>query len=447
RRRGRDRRRDPHLRQVSRRHDRVGREAVDLRLVEEQEKRARAADPVVGPVEVELRAVPSFGLELLEPLVRAVAELVDLAELDRVGRAGLRARGLVAALQPVVAERALPDAAVLLLAEEREGERRVRGRARQVALVEHAERARGDAVAAAVADVLLHDDGVVLGAEERAGRADVEAGGVGAVLADVAGHQPAQRILRVVVRPRRLALLDERHVAPRVRAEIRGVVVALARPDEAVLGDQVPLLARHLAGLAADADRGVGEEAHPGLRFVAVAHRARSRSSATNFGSRGPRGRRPGRMSHVKALTSWMCTFGSSAMCARSLAAPPVVSPREPQWYGSPTWCVMRPFTRTGRTRSVTRTRASIAARAVAIVAQPPCSRPRSRASSGCTSTNIAGWSSERYGEKRDIPPAVWCSVSRYVVATYGYSSEPGGLYGSSGRSLFHWRRGFARCE
>src|SRR6478735_5856166 len=52
------------------------------------------------------------------------------------------------------------------------------------------EGARCHAVAAAVADVVLHDDGPELGAEERAGRAHVEAGGVGAVLADVGGHEP-----------------------------------------------------------------------------------------------------------------------------------------------------------------------------------------------------------------------------------------------------------------
>src|SRR5207248_9120968 len=115
---------------------------------------------------------------------------------------------------------------------ERELERRIPWLGGEVALVEHAERARGHAVAAAVADVLLDDDGVELGAEERAGRAHVEARGVRAVLADVARHEPAQRILRGVVRTRRLALLDKRDVAPRVRAEVRGVVVALARPDE-----------------------------------------------------------------------------------------------------------------------------------------------------------------------------------------------------------------------
>src|SRR5436190_5504971 len=305
----------------------------------------------------------------------------------------------------------------------RRRERRRLGRPhRQLAPVEDAERAGGHAVAAAVADVRLDDDGAVLGSEQRAGRADVEAGRVRAVLADVRAHQPAEGVARVrgrvdarlvAVEAERLALLDERDVAPRVRAQLGRVVVRLARPDTAVVGDQVPFLAGHLAGLAADADRGVREEAHPGLRLVAVGvrpggrlagDRGRAQPGASCSGStRGraradracarrssmysldlaPCGRRPARMSQVKALTSWMCTFGSSAMCDRSFAAPPVVRPRWPQWYGSPTWCTTRPSTRTGRTRSVTSTRASIAARAVTTCAQPPCVRPRSRARSG----------------------------------------------------------------
>lgn len=70
------------------------------------------------------------------------------------------------------------------------------------------------------------------------------------------------------------------------------------------------------------------------------------------------------------------------------------------------------------RIRSVTSTRASIAARGETIVAQPPLTRPRSAASSGETSQNISGCSSARYDDQRLIPPAVWCSVSRYVVNT-----------------------------
>src|SRR5439155_11712768 len=180
-------------------------------------------------------------------------------------------RRLVPALEPVVAERALPDAPVLLLAQlEAEDLRwRVARLPGDVPLVEHAEGARRHAVAAAVADVLLNDDGVELGAEERAGRADIEAGGVGAVLADVRAHQPAQRI-HLAVATQRLLLLDEGDVAPGVRAELGGVVVRLAGPDHAVLGDEVPLLTGDLAGLAADADRRVREEADALLRLRAV---------------------------------------------------------------------------------------------------------------------------------------------------------------------------------
>ena len=49
------------------------------------------------------------------------------------------------------------------------------------------------------------------------------------------------------------------------------------------------------------------------------------------------------------------------------------------------------------------------------------------RASSGDTSTNSSGCSSDRYGSCRLIPPAVWCSVSRAVVSTNGNTSvRPG---------------------
>ncbi len=47
-----------------------------------------------------------------------------------------------------------------------------------------------------------------------------------------------------------------------VRAEVTGVVVAVAGEFEPVDGKLVPLLARDLARLAADAERGVGEEPH-----------------------------------------------------------------------------------------------------------------------------------------------------------------------------------------
>src|SRR5581483_10553919 len=153
-----------------------------------------------------LRAVPALGLELREPRIRALSQLFQRAELDRLRRACLRARRLVPAFEAVVAERALPDPAVLLASEERG--RRV-GSGLEVPLVEDAERTCGDAVAAAVADVLLDDDRAELGAEERAGRADVEARGVRAVLADVGLHEPAEAgaAVAIAIPDQRLALL------------------------------------------------------------------------------------------------------------------------------------------------------------------------------------------------------------------------------------------------
>ena len=83
------------------------------------------------------------------------------------------------------------------------------------------------------------------------------------MLADVRAHEPADSVLLTGLR-----LLDERDVAPGIGAQLAGVVVGETEPCQAVLGDAVPFLAGHLAGLAADADAGVGEEPHPrGVRF------------------------------------------------------------------------------------------------------------------------------------------------------------------------------------
>src|SRR5439155_14352299 len=79
-----------------------------------------------------------------------------------------------------------------------------------------------------------------------------------AVLADVGAHEPADSVVRAGLR-----LLDEGDVSPGVGAQLAGVVIGETEPCQAVLGDVVPFLAGHLAGLAADADAGIGEEPHP----------------------------------------------------------------------------------------------------------------------------------------------------------------------------------------
>src|SRR6185437_1569765 len=164
----------PHRGSIAGRHDRVRRQAVDLGLVEQQEHRAGAADAVVGVLAVEagLRDAPL--VELFDPVRRALAQLVEFAELDGLSRAGLGAGRLHPVVKSVVAQRALVRRAI-------EG-----------APVDDAVWAAGDAVAAAVADVLLHDDGAELGAEQRAGGTDIQAAGVRTVLAHVRRHQPSE---------------------------------------------------------------------------------------------------------------------------------------------------------------------------------------------------------------------------------------------------------------
>src|SRR2546430_5879613 len=201
---------------------------------------------------------------------------------------------------------------------------------------------------------------------------------MGAVLTDVGGHQPAKPVPGLAVlglavlglavlglavlglavlglavlagrRRDRPALLDERHVPPGVGAEADRVVVRHPGQYQAVVGNAVPLLAGHLARLAADAHRCVGEETHPRRRIVIAAggglvghvHTsmpvclvmpARRWYSRTRSSRACPRGRRPGRMSQANALASWMCTLGSRLRPTRSLAESPVDSPLLPQW-------------------------------------------------------------------------------------------------------------------
>src|SRR5262249_779806 len=95
------------------------------------------------------------------------------------GGAGLRAGRQLTAAQPFVAQRAFERPAVASPP------------------LDHPVRAGRHAVPAAVADVVLHHHGAELGAEQRSGRAHVQAGCVRTVLAHVRGHQPAHPRLGV----------------------------------------------------------------------------------------------------------------------------------------------------------------------------------------------------------------------------------------------------------
>src|ERR1017187_124106 len=443
----------PHRGEIPRGDHRVGRQPVDLRLIEQEEERPGATDAVIGIGAVELRLGDARGVERIDSVLRAHTQLIQIAVLDRLRRACLRAGRGHAVSETVVAQGALLCDADIACAR------------RALAAVDDTERARRDAVPAAIANVVLHHNCPELGAHERPGGTHVEAGSVGAVLADIRRHQPANAGLRAIQGPvlarsgrndrqrcearcgdRPSRLLDEGDMAPRARPETTGVVVRHAEHLEAVLGDAVPLLAGDLARLAPDADRAVSEESlarrrvlpagvgrgirrprparhqvpSPGgvIRVVPVStlRPARCRYASTKRGSAAPVGRRPGWISHAAAFDSWMWTLGSRLTPIRSFAESPLTiapPPPTPQWYGRPIWWMTRPPTVSGVSRSVTRTLASMAVRAVTMVAQPRCSSPRSAASSGDTSQKNSGCSSARYGDHRLMPPAVWCSVRR----------------------------------
>src|SRR3546814_238806 len=182
----------------------------------------------------------------------------------------------------------------------------------------------------------------------RSGGAGFQTGRGVAVLAHVAHHQPAALQRRHSIWPLAVAghLLDEGHVAPSRGGERAGVVVAHAGQRGRFSGKLVPFLARHLAGLAADAQRGIGEEAvapawldmcpggalclvAPAVRFVRLLH---GRAPWPMVGSL------PLRTAQVSALFSCMLVLGSPTMAVSTLAISPVALPSQPKCQGIPTW-------------------------------------------------------------------------------------------------------------
>src|SRR5206468_12869786 len=129
-----------------------------------------------------------------------------------------------------------------------------------------------------------------------------------AVLAHVAHHEPAAVVGT-------LELLDELHMAPVSAVEPPRVVVAVPAHfgHPAVLGGElVPVLARDLARLAPDADRGVGEESH------GFGHGQALSTLQTN------------------AFPSWIDTLGSRPHAGDRWPTPPTPTPAHPQAHASP---------------------------------------------------------------------------------------------------------------
>ena len=176
------------------------------------------------------------------PLLGFRAELIDLTELDRLGRAGFRTGRFQADFLAVVAERALEGAAVFLIA------------------LDDSEGTGGDTVAASVADVRLNVDASEFCANDRAGGTGFKASGIFAVLAHVGRKRPRVLLARISSEAWNGRLLDELDVTPGGVAQGGCVVVGEAGELKSICIDAVPLLAGDFAGFAADAESGVGEE-------------------------------------------------------------------------------------------------------------------------------------------------------------------------------------------
>src|SRR5207245_11555342 len=168
----------------------------------------------------------------------------------------------------------------------------------------------------------------------------------------------------------RLELLDEADVPPVDAVQLAGVVVAVAAQlaDSAVLGRElIPFLARNLARLAADANRGVGEESHGLRHFHAFS------TLQTN------------------ALPSWIDTLGSPTQAVRSLTTSPVLNPIQPQCQGMPTWWMRLPAMCITPIRSVTRALARMWPRGLETTTQSRFLIPFSCASPFPSSINGSG--------------------------------------------------------
>src|SRR5262249_22466131 len=116
---------------------------------------------------------------------------------------------------------------------------------------------------------------------------------------------------------------DERDMAPRRGAERSRVVVGRAEQVEPVVRNAVPLLARHLARLAPDADGGVGEETDSGLSAQCESPSRRSlRSGGASIRAQA-RWRSRGSGLFARALIAWGSGSGglSSSLFARALIA------------------------------------------------------------------------------------------------------------------------------
>src|SRR6266581_8714724 len=158
--------------------------AVCFGLAENEEKRVGAAHRRFGGI-VKLRVRITVFSQLQHPLRRACAQIIEPPEHDRFSRTNLGARRCEAALLSVVAEGAFECAAGV-------GQR-------LWAPVNHAKRARDDAIAAAVANIILHEHRADFGANDRSGGTRFETASFFAMLANIRKEDPAKGVFFVSI--------------------------------------------------------------------------------------------------------------------------------------------------------------------------------------------------------------------------------------------------------
>ena len=163
---------------------RLWRKSVRFGLTENQEKRVSAAHRRFGWI-IKLRVVVTVFSQLVHTLRRACAQIIEPPEHDRFSRTNFGTRRCEAALLSVVAEGAFECAAGF-------GQR-------LWAPVNHAKRARDDAIPATVANVVLHEHRTDFGANDCAGGTCFETTSFLAVLANIGEENPAKRIFSITV--------------------------------------------------------------------------------------------------------------------------------------------------------------------------------------------------------------------------------------------------------
>jgi hypothetical protein len=143
--------------------------------------------------------------------------------------------------------------------------------------IDYTKRARDHAIAAPVANIVLHEDGADFRPHDRSGWTRFKTTRFLAMFANIRQKNPAKRVFSVATTQEMGAddltsffpvLFQKHDVAPGRRAEVAGVVVGISRPGEAVIRHLVPFLARDLTRLAADANGRVGKKSY----FDVIAH-------------------------------------------------------------------------------------------------------------------------------------------------------------------------------